>query len=154
MSKTFNPYNHFGFLTKRVARLISLYHMLEVERKGYDMPSSCIGVLADLWKNDGVTQKELGMSMIKNKSSVNKMLTTLESEDLIYKQDHPTDKRNKLIFLTENGKAMKEIITNAETESESVLLDGISESDINTAKMVLKVLYENLSKEIQSKSKR
>lgn len=153
MSKAFDPYNHFGFLTNRVARLISTYLRPEVQGQGHDMPTSCIGVLADLWRKDGVTQKELGMSIIKNKSSVNKMLATLESEGLVYKADHPEDKRNKLIFLTENGKAMESCITEADQKAESKLLDGISKEDIATAKKVLTILYQNLSTEIQLKQK-
>ena len=120
---------------------------------GHKAPTSCIGILADLWSKDGVTQKELGMSLIKTKSSINKMLSSLESDGLVYKADHPTDKRNKLIYLTEPGKAMKTTIQQADQISEKELLAGVDPKDIETAKKVLTILYENLTKKIEDNAK-
>ena len=55
----------------------------KMKKEGFDFPISCIGIMADLWSKDGVTQKQLGSSMIKTKSSVTKMLESLESSKLI-----------------------------------------------------------------------
>lgn len=146
MPNSFDPYDHFAFLTNRVARLIANYLRPTVEAKGHHFPTSCVGILADLWSKDGVTQKELGMSLIKNKSSITKMLIDLEEGGLIYKADHPTDKRNKLIYLTPEGKQMQQIIETADRQTEADLLQGVDPADIATTKRVLSILYENLSK--------
>ena len=73
------------------------------------------------------------------------MLTDLEEEGLIYKTDHPTDKRNKLIYLTPVGKQMQKTVETADRQTEADLLQGVAPADIATAKRVLSILYENLS---------
>lgn len=73
------------------------------------------------------------------------MLQSLEQDGLIYKQDHPTDKRNKLIFLTEAGRQMQYVIEEAGAATEAALLKGIDPDDIATTKRVLTILYHNLS---------
>ena len=134
---TFNPYNHFGFLTNRVARLIvrSVEAMPQEERPQF--PPSCIGILADLWSKDGVNQKDLGTALVKTKSSINKMLTALENEGFIIKKEDPKDGRGKLIYLTEKGKEMQFTIESKSKEMEEMLLGDCSSEEIKTAKMVL-----------------
>lgn len=144
----FDPYQYFGFLTNRVSRLINHLAEAMLREQGYHFPVSCLGIMADLWAQDGVTQKELGMSLIKTKSSITKMLDALVKENLIYKVDHPEDKRNKLIYLTPKGRAFRDIVTKKGMLSEKILLSNSTEKEIQTSKMVLKTLYHNLSQEI------
>jgi len=151
MSK-FNPYNHFGFLTHRVARLIDISASSGLLKSGYNIPSSCIGILADLWQKDGVNQKQLGSSLIKNKSSITKMLSTLEAAELIEKKNDPDDRRNKLIFLTVKGKALRNMIESKGEEMQSLLLAEIPSEEIEISKKVLKAFYINLSKKLFNKN--
>lgn len=143
----FNPENHLGFLTNRVGRLLSNRMSITIVNNGHDFPQSCIGILADLWQNDGVTQKELGISLIKNKSTISTMLETLQEDGFIYKEVNPDDKRNKRIYLTKKGKGLQKLIEEASFKAESTLLDGCSDGEIETCKKVLRTLYNNLSKQ-------
>ncbi len=140
----FNPYNHFGFLTNRVARLIVKAVEPEMEEEGHDFPASCIGILAELWANDGISQKYLGTALIKNKSSITKMLLALENESLIVKKDDPEDGRSKLIYLTPKGKEMQNTITAKSREMETMLLTDCSKDEIRIAKKVMAEMYEKL----------
>ena len=140
----FDPYNHFGFLTHRVARLMDQVMGPRLKEKGLHFPISCIGILANLWQKDGVTQKELGTSLVKTKSSITKMLEALEQSDMIEKRNDPTDKRNKLIFLTEKGIAFRKMMEEKRPKSEKELIPGHSKEEIEIAKSVLKTLYINL----------
>ena len=136
MSKTtFNPYNHFGFLTNRVARLIIKSVEPSMEKDGHHFPVSCVGILADLWSKDGVNQKDLGISLVKTKSSINKMLTALEEEGLIVKKNDPNDGRGKLIFLTSKGKEMQYTIEEKGREMEAMLLSDCSEQEVKIARI-------------------
>lgn len=153
----FNPYSHFGFLTNRVARLISRSAHQSIKDDGYQLPTSCIGVLADLWSQDGVNQKDLGVSLVKTKSSINKMLQDLERDNLITKQDNPSDGRGKLIFLTGKGRSMQTTIENHNAKLDSYLEQSFTVEEIATAKEVLSHLYDHLCdrayKEYESQSK-
>lgn len=145
---SFNPYDHFGFLTNRVARLI----VKSVEQsKGigdHPFPTSCVGILADLWSKDGVNQKELGISLVKTKSSINKMLLALELEGFIVKKDDPKDGRGKLIFLTDKGKQMQFMIEKKGKEMEELLLNDCTPEEVQIAKKVLTKMYKKLYKKV------
>lgn len=145
MKDDFIPHEHFGFLTNRVGRLINELAQEKIVKEGYDFAPSCIGILADLWEKDGVTQKELGTSLIKNKSSINKMLESLESNGLIEKKVHPNDKRNKLIFLTQEGKKFKTHIMDGRKYINNHLLSEVKDKDVTTCLKVLNELYNRLS---------
>lgn len=140
----FNPYNHFGFLTNRVARLIVKAVEPGMEAEGHGFPASCIGILAELWANDGISQKYLGTALIKNKSSITKMLLALEIEELIVKKDDPDDGRGKLIYLTDKGREMQNTITSKSCEMEELLLTDCSKEEIQIAKKVMAEMYEKL----------
>lgn len=145
LMSSFNPYHHFGFLTNRVARLISRSVDDFLEEKGHHYPTSCVGILADLWAKDGVNQKDLGMSLVKNKSSINKMLHSLEKAGLIEKRLDPTDGRGKLIFLTAKGKKMRLEAEKRSSQLDKDLLRHFSAEELNTTKQVLAVLYQQLA---------
>jgi len=145
---TFNPYDHFGFLTNRVARLIVKSVEPYMEEDGHRFPVSCVGILADLWSKDGVNQKELGISLVKTKSSINKMLKALEKEGLIIKKEDPDDGRGRLIYLTESGREMQFVIERKGKEMEAMLLSDCTEEEVKTAKEVLTKMYKKLYKKV------
>lgn len=124
-----------------------------MESEDITFPSSCIGVLADLWAEDGVNQKDLGISLIKTKSSINKMLAALESDDMIVKKDDPTDKRGKLIFLTEKGRKMQAKIVQASNCCDLEILDKVSPEDLAITKKVLGQYYEMLLQQASTSEK-
>jgi DNA-binding MarR family transcriptional regulator len=142
----FNPYNHFGFLTNRAGRLIRKHVAPEMKRQGLDMPSSCIGILAELWLQDGLSQKELGLSIIKTKSSINKMLQQMIDAGMIVKKTDEKDRRVSRIFLTEKGKLLKKKIIKISSKMDEDLLTEHSPEEIEIAKKVLTTLYLNLTK--------
>lgn len=116
-------------------------------------PTSCIGAMADLWANDGVNQKDLGISLIKTKSSINQMLASLESDGMIVKKDDPNDKRGKLIFLTEKGKNLQTYIESASQSADQNLQEIVSQEDIDTTKRVLGILHNMLLQEATATQK-
>ena len=142
--KKFNPYDHIGFLTNRIGRLLANHMSCIMDSEDIHFPSSCIGVLADLWAEDGVNQKDLGSSLIKTKSSINKMLAALEADGMITKEDDPNDKRGKLIFLTSKGRKMQNIIVEASDCCDLKIIETISKEDLETTKRVLGQYYEML----------
>lgn len=101
--------------------------------------------MAELWQHDGLSQKQLGTSLIKTKSSINKMLDALAQSGMITKQCDDHDKRTKRIFLTEKGKEFRHFVQGKSKQSEEELLGALSQEDITTAKRVLETLYKKLS---------
>ncbi len=148
----FEPFNHFGFLTIRISRLIDISLDEKIKSKGYHFPTSCVGILADLWNKDGVSQKELGSSMIKMKSSVTKMLEALENEKMIVKRNDSKDRRKRLIFLTEKGRDFQSDLEEKSKQFELSLMNESNKEEIIIAKNVLKIFYNKLKDGILKES--
>lgn len=123
----------------------------KMKAEGHDFPISCIGILADLWSKDGITQKELGSSMIKNKSSVTKMLEALEESELIEKREDETDKRKKLIFLTEKGHQFRKMMESKTLQYQTEILPNHTPEELEITKKVLKTMYLNLKEKVKTK---
>lgn len=142
--KEFDPYKNFGFLTDRVSRLINARVDKVIVEKGFSFPNSCMGILADLWVKDGIRQQDLADALIRNKSSINKMLLALEKDSLIERKIDENDKRQNRIYLTKKGKAFKSFVAKRACIGEKLATAGASEHEIDITRNVLKRMYDNL----------
>lgn len=123
-----------------------------LKNQGYEFPTSCIGILADLWSKDGQQQKDLGISLIKTKSSINKMLSMLIEEKLIVKKGISSDKRSKYIFLTQKGKKLRTIVDQHHECVNKKLLQKFTIEEIQMSKKVLGECFDLLIKTENEKS--
>lgn len=60
-------------------------------------------VLACLWNKDGINQQEIANITVKDKASMTYLIDNLVKRNLVYRQEDSSDRRNKLIYLTEQG---------------------------------------------------
>ncbi len=140
----FDPSKHFVFLTYRISRLMDLIATEIFTRKKLPFPTSCVDILADLYFKDGVLQKDIGYSIVRNKSSVTKMLDALESADVIERRDGIEDKRSKLIYLTDSGRNLCEQL---KMECDAVAAKqfiNITKSELNIVNRFLHKQYGTL----------
>jgi DNA-binding MarR family transcriptional regulator len=63
-------------------------------------------IMACLWKKDGVKQQELADLTLKDKASMTFLIDNLTKRDLVKRMEDPSDRRNKLIYLTPKGKQL------------------------------------------------
>lgn len=146
MSTHFNPYDHFGFLTGRVSRLIDYKVETEKAKRNYKFPKSCMGILATLWAQDGIKQQDLANEMIRHKSSITKMILALEKDGLVERKIDSQDKRQKKIYLTKEGKEFKRFIIEKARNGEKRATKGLPTEEVKIAKKVLRRIYSNLNK--------
>jgi DNA-binding MarR family transcriptional regulator len=64
-------------------------------------------VMGCLWKKDGINQQEITNITVKDKASMTYLIDNLTKHNLVKRQEDVNDRRNKLIFLTEQGKILK-----------------------------------------------
>ena len=64
-------------------------------------------VMGCLWKKDGINQQEITNITVKDKASMTYLIDNLTKRNLVKRQEDINDRRNKLIFLTEQGKVLK-----------------------------------------------
>ncbi|MEG1562736.1 MAG: MarR family transcriptional regulator [Bacteroides sp.] len=63
-------------------------------------------IMHRLGEGDGVSQQYLAEKTSKDKACMTNLLNNLEKKTWVRRAEDPTDRRNRLVFLTEQGKEM------------------------------------------------
>ncbi len=101
-------------------------------------------ILIKLHQQGGLAQNELAFITERDKTSLTRLINTMERKNLVFRKISKTDKRIKLVYLTEFGKSeyknalpvMQNIIQN--------LQKGLSQKEIENTIRTLQKLQENL----------
>ncbi len=141
-----SPVDSLVFLTNRVGRLLAqeIRHQASVEEWG--VSAQHMGILVDLWVEEGVRQQDLAISNIKDKGTIARALQSLEASGIVARVPDEKDKRNKLIYLTKRGKALRSHLLPQARRTESEAARGISEEELATCQRVLKHIYHQFIK--------
>jgi DNA-binding MarR family transcriptional regulator len=75
----------------------------------YELSASLGFVLLNIDLENGTPATKIAPLLGMETRSLTRMLKTMEENGLIYKQAHDKDKRSVIIFLTEEGKAKREL---------------------------------------------
>ena len=104
-------------------------------------------VLVMLAENDGVSQKLLTEQSGIRPASLSELIIKLERNGLVERQRNEEDKRNRNVYLTEEGRALAETIKSRKDESADFLFDVLSEEE----KEILTVLFDKLITSLEDK---
>lgn len=104
-------------------------------------------VLVMLAENDGVSQKLLTEQSRIRPASLSELIIKLERNGLVERQRNEEDKRNRNVYLTEDGRALAETIKSRKDESADFLFDVLSEEEKET----LTVLFDKLITSLEDK---
>ena len=103
-----------------------------------------LGVLMNLWEEDGLQASELGRKAGLEPSSMTGMIDRMEKDDLIIRQSDPIDRRALRIYLTESGKNAQIPVMKVVNEALESVFEGISDEEMETTKKVLRAFIENI----------
>lgn len=118
-----------GFLTITANRMLCACLRREMLRAGMDLTAEQWGVLAQLWNREGLSQDELALTACVDKSSMSRVLTSMEAKGLITRQADPSDARRKLVRPTAQAQGMKELAREVTWSVLDLALSGVSERD-------------------------
>lgn len=96
-----------------------------------DLTFEMLQVMVKLWQEDGINQQELSRRLLKDKSSLSYVLNNLEKRNLISRKEDKSDKRNKILLVTDSGLELKSIFYPAIREIYKELSIALNESDID-----------------------
>ena len=134
----------FGYLTNRAGSQMMKSMKEKLIAAGIEMPPEQMMVLFQLWEKDGIHQKQLVEDSFKDKTSITRGIHSLEKHNLVVRITDEADKRNKKIYLTKKGKDMEKMVKPLAYEMQGLAIKGILKKDLETCKMVLNKIYENL----------
>lgn len=101
--------------------------------------------LCQLWMEEGITQFELSKRMGCEPPTLTNMLKKLEEYGLIYRKRDSADGRVIRVYLTSEGRALKQPIQEVWRNQQEKLLDGILPEERMLLRRLLQQMLENIS---------
>ena len=102
-------------------------------------------VLYHLWKEDGLSQLELGNRTFRDKASTTRLIDNLEKQELVTRVASKDDRRINLVYLTDIAKPLQQITYELANKTMNESLQNISKEEIEVVKNVLQRVYDNLT---------
>ncbi|HEY0176130.1 MAG TPA: MarR family transcriptional regulator [Pedobacter sp.] len=84
------------------------YIQVKIKEYNINITFEMLEVMSCLWKKDGINQQEIADKTLKDKSSMTYLIDNLVKRDMVTRTEDEADRRNKLIYLTAEGKRLQE----------------------------------------------
>lgn len=132
-----------GYLIKNINDKLKVKADADLKHSNLTLAQS--RVLAFLDRRGGqATQKEIEVYLEVSHPTVVGIISRMEKNGHLRCRVDETDKRNKIVALTEQAKALGEEMEQRISANEKMLLASLSEADIKKLKQLLLIIYNNL----------
>lgn len=124
----------------------NLTKTLDIAASHHDLTSQQMSIIDFLSKNEGkkIIQADIERELKIRRSTTTTLLQRMEQQSLIIRTSVDSDKRQKVISLTDKSKYLVPIIKKYSTENNEKLLLGFSESEQEVIiKFLKKVVQDN-----------
>ena len=112
---------------------------------GHDVTIVQWRILTCLWREDGQRQQDLADVVRKDKTSITRLIDGMEKRDLVVRIPDRLDRRQKLIYLTDKGKRLREELMQIVQSTSLGAQEGIKPEHLDVFRDVLAKLRDNLS---------
>ena len=134
----------YSFITGKASTAISRRLQKNFKQSGVEITIEQWSVLYHLWKADGMSQQQLCEATFKDKPSMHRLVDNLEKINLVKRVASKDDRRINLIFLTADAQTLQEKSMDIANQTLNEALKGVTNGQVEIAKEVLQMVYENL----------
>ena len=136
-----------GMLLNQGDRLLIKRLNRNFAKSGYSVSQEQWLLLRQLWEKDGVKQQVLADAVGKDKVNITKLVDSLEKRKMVKRVNDKVDRRAKKIYLTEQGKALKDELNAIVDQTFSEALGSVTDKDYKSFEKVVVGIIENLTKD-------
>ncbi|MFC2176364.1 MarR family winged helix-turn-helix transcriptional regulator [Bacteroidota bacterium] len=129
---------------------IDLFIASQLSEKGINLTRQQVILMKILFHDGPLPQNDLAFLTDRDKTSLTRLLSTMEKKNLVARITSPEDKRVNVVHLTKNGEKVL-------NETAPVLLnvimkmqEGISQKEQDTVIGVMKTIQDNIEKQCNS----
>lgn len=137
--------NKYNLLSGRVPLLLNRFLTQQFRNKGVNLTREQWSVLGVLWKSDGCSQQVIANSTSRDKPSVTRLVDNLVKEGYVIRKNHENDRRLNLIFLTEKGKEVEQVVMEIVDDTIEKATNGLTNDQIVAIRDAFQVVYDNLN---------
>lgn len=137
-----------GFLISRIKQTGTRIFDRMLAASGIDAFNGAQGrILYVLWQHDDISISSLSAQTSLANTTLTSMLDRMENSGLIIRKADPTDRRSRLIALTDKAKALQSDYERISREMSERYYIGFTEDEIKQFEIYLQRVLENLEKE-------
>ena len=140
-----NPENSIGYLARIVFRSFS--RLLERSTLTYDVSAGQWRFLRQLWREDGITQRELSERVGMREPTTVVALKGLEKAGFITRKKTVEDRRKTFIYLTPHARKLELILAPLNAEVHKVATRGMTDEEVETLRLLMRRVIDNLADE-------
>ncbi len=133
------------FLIYQASRAIHLHLNKALSENGLPLLIEQWPVLMEIVHNNGISQQELANRVGKNKTTLTRILNTLEKNGFIRRETSTVDKRSKLLYHNDEAEEISPKIIEVLKEQSLEILKGLESDAEEGMREGLDVVFRNLN---------
>lgn len=134
----------FAVISGKVSSAINRRMNRDLHSEGLDITPEQWSVLMYLWQQDGVNQREIADGTYKDKPSITRLIDNLEKQGLLFRKQDNVDRRTNKIFLTKEGKELRDRARATTLKTMNTALRGLSREEVDQAQRLLRTIFKNM----------
>lgn len=135
----------YSFITGKASTAIARRLQKNFKQAGIEITIEQWSVLYHLWKEDGQSQQQLCDATFRDKPSITRLVDNLEKLGLVNRMANKNDRRINKICLTPEAEKLQVQTMEVANQTLNEALQGVTNGQVEIAKEVLQMVYENLS---------
>ena len=135
----------YSFITGKASTAIARRLQKNFKQANVDITIEQWSVLYHLWKEDGLSQQQLCDATFRDKPSITRLVDNLEKLQLVKRVASKDDRRINMIYLTKEAEKLQEQTMVLANQTLNEALEGVTNGQIEIAKEVLQMVYDNLA---------
>jgi len=135
----------YSFITGKASTAIARRLQKNFKQANVDITIEQWSVLYHLWKQDGLSQQQLCDATFRDKPSITRLVDNLEKLQLVKRVASKDDRRINMIYLTKEAEKLQEQTMELANQTLNEALKGVTNGQIEIAKEVLQMVYDNLT---------
>jgi DNA-binding MarR family transcriptional regulator len=135
----------YSFITGKASTAIARRLQKNFKTANIDVTIEQWSVLYHLWKEDGLSQQQLCDATFRDKPSITRLVDNLEKLNMVTRVASKEDRRINKIHLTKEAVELQEQTMLVANQTLNEALAGVSNGQVEIAKEVLQMVYDNLA---------
>lgn len=135
----------YSFITGKASTAIARRLQKNLKNANIDITIEQWSVLYHLWKEDGLSQQQLCDATFRDKPSITRLVDNLEKLKMVKRVASKNDRRINKIYLTNEAQELQEKTMEVANQTLNEALAGVTHGQVEIAKEVLQMVYDNLA---------
>ena len=137
------PTDALSWLMATCSKVLRERLAVRFTKAGYSVTPEQWAILGRLGQQDGLSQQAVADRFHRSKVAAFQLISKLEAQGLVVRRADPNDGRSNLVYLTDKGRRVQEALVALANANMAAALEGVSESDLETAKQVVRKIIAN-----------